>query len=312
MKKFIFLVAAAIAMVSCNNVDEVKTSGVQENGMINLTASINSSDEVTRAQSGASLQDQLFVVGKDIKVEVYATSASTPYDSGIYTTAAQGALNAKTTSDRLFYPANNGNVDLCAYYPSEISSGSEAFAIENDQREVEKYQSSDLMYATKLTNCASMENNVPITHNLVFNHALTKIVVNIAAGDGLVASNITETPGVTEVKINNTILSATLAIDGGVITASAANVPAADINITGTGDNHVGIIVPQTLNAETTFISLKYNNVTYTYALSSQTNFLAGKQYTYNLTLSARGLVLQSTQITPWDPQTGGSQGITI
>ena len=308
MKKYFAFAAAAIMMVACN-VEELKTSDVQENGKINLTASINSSEDVTRAKSTDALQDIAFVSGKTIFVEAYETGASTPYTTGTYTTGEAGALTGG-----LYYPANNHNVDICAYYPSSINSGSTTFSVQADQSSdgndgtPAEYQNSDLMYATKLTNCASIVNNAPATHNLTFNHALTKIVVNISLHESMANANLTTHPAVTKVELKSTVLAAQLSITNGAITAgkvTAGNPAAGVIDITGTGLDNMGIIVPQTVAAESDFITLTYNGDTYTYKLDADKTFLGGKVYTFELTLTARGLLLQATQITDWVPLEG-------
>ena len=67
MKKYFYLAAAAIALVACNN-EKLENGSVQELKSISLTASINSSVDATRAKSADALQNEAFVVGKQIKV----------------------------------------------------------------------------------------------------------------------------------------------------------------------------------------------------------------------------------------------------
>ena len=283
------IIAAAILLTAC---DDTTGEGLSVRSLetIRLTANVNSENEMTRASSGDNLQNTQFASGKQIFVEAYETGRATAYTSGIYTTGEAGALTGG-----LYYPANNSAVDLCAYYPSSITSASTAFSVSNDQRTEANYQASDLMYATKLTNKSSNA-----THNLTFNHALTKIVVNIVPGDGMTNADITTYPAVTAVKINGTVLSAQLSISGGAITASkTATGSPADINITGTSLSNIGIIVPQTVPAGE-FITIIYNSETYTYSLPSAKTFQAGRVYTYTMTLNARELDLIETEITDW------------
>ena len=283
------IIAAAILLTACDDtMGEVLS--VRSLETIRLTANVNSENEMTRVSSGDNLQNTQFVSGKQIFVEAYETGQTTAYTSGIYTTG-----NAGTLTGGLYYPANNSAVDLCAYYPSSITSASTSFAVSSDQRTEANYQASDLMYATKLTNKSSNA-----THNLMFNHALTKIVVNIEAGDGMTSSAITTYPGVTAVKINGTVLSAQLSISGGAITASkTATGSPADINITGTSLSNIGIIVPQTVPAGE-FITIIYNSETYTYSLPSAKTFQVGRVYTYTLTLSAKEISLVNAEISDW------------
>lgn len=288
MKKYITL-AAVILLCAC---DDTTGEGFDVRSLetIYLTATVSAGNATTRASAAANLQNTQFVSGKTIFVEAYETGQNAAYTSGIYTTGEAGALTGS-----LRYPANNGAVDLCAYYPSSITSASTTFAVSSDQRTEASYQASDLMYATKLSSKSS-----GTAHNLTFNHALAKIVVNIEAGDGMTSSAITTFPGVSAVKLNNTLLDAQLVIAGGAITASrVATGSAADINITGTGLSNVGVIVPQTVAAGT-FITVTYNSEDYTYALPADKTFVGGKVYTYTLTLSTKDISLTAAEISDW------------
>ena len=183
------------------------------------------------------------------------------------------------------------------------------------------------MYSVNVTNKAA-DQTVPGA--LIFNHALTKIVVNVTLGAGMSTEGLSTQPTVTNVTIKSTIRKALFdntegIITDGVLTASADGTEqASDINITGTGLDNAGIIVPQTVTAGAEgaeFIAVTYNSHTYTYKLpaNTTTTFQAGKVYTYNLTLNADRLELTVTRITNWnqydeDGETvlGGSGSFTL
>ena len=304
---YFILAAAAITLVACNQ-KEMENDGVQEPKVINLTASINSGEDVTRASSADDLQDQQFVSDEQIFVEAYETGQSTAYKTGTYTTGASGALTADAPG--MYYPANNGAIDICAYYPSTISSSSTEFTVGNDQQTAAGYRASDLMYATKLTDQASTTSE---TRHLVFNHALAKIIVNITLDQSITTQSITQ-PTISAVKIKNTVREASLSISDGDITASKKTTgepapSASDINITGTvesvvGHSNMGIIVTQQVAADD-FIEVTYDNRTYTYELPNATTFQKGKVYTYSFTLTARQLRLDVQQINDWAGETG-------
>ena len=319
MKKYFYLAAAAITLVACNQ-KEMENDGVQEPKVINLTASINSGEDVTRASSADALQDVQFVAEEQIFVEAYETGQSEAYKTGTYTTGENGALTADAPG--MYYPANNGAIDICAYYPSTISSSSTEFTVGNDQQTAAGYRASDLMYATKLENQASTTSE---TRHLTFNHALAKIIVNITLDQSITSQSITQ-PTISAVKIKNTVRTAAFTIAGGAIASNAidakAEVAASDINITGTiesvvGHSNMGIIVPQQVAAGN-FIEVTYDNRTYTYQLPNATTFQKGKVYTYAFTLTARQLRLDVQQINDWAVETGegantgGSHGFTL
>ena len=297
MKKYFILIAAlATAMTtvtSCINDEENVDSSI-----ISLSSNIGQAG-LTRATATDELQNTQFVSGKSIFVEAYKTGESSTYATGTYTTTD----NAGTMSGSLYYPVTRENVDICAFYPSTVTSSSTSFAVGNNQKTAADYQNYDLMYATKLTNKEKGS-----THALIFNHALSKIIVILTAGTGLTESDITT--NVSAVKINGTKLTGTISITGGAITVSGVTGDAADIDITGsTKTSNIGIIVPQTVANATTFITVTYNSAALTYALTAEKAFEAGKVYTYNLTLNNSGLSLSSTSITSWTSDGDATEG---
>ena len=230
-----------------------------DDGIIRLSSNVTSA--TTRANTGDAIQDAQFISGAQIFVEAYKTGKTSTYTTGNYsTTNTSGAM-----SGSLYYPSDMSNIDICAYYPSSVSSSTTSFSVNASQTtaNVANYRSSDLMYATKLTNKAKGS-----IHALTFKHALTKIIVTITNGNGVSDADISGK--VTAVKINNTKPTAGVTISGGAVGTIAASGTAADIDITGaTKTNHTGIIVPQTLTANTTFITVTYNGTDYTYAIPS-------------------------------------------
>ena len=296
MKKHLFYIAAAALMLAACSNDE---RDIQNNDDI-IKLSANIATPVTRATATDALQNTQFNNSTAIHVDVYETGGSAPMTngSGTYTTTnTTGAL-----SGSLYYPTNGNNIDIEAYYPSTVTYSTTSFNVLADQSSAANYCSSDLMYATKLTNKAK-----GTTHGLTFNHALSKIIVNITNGSGVTAGDITS--NVSAVKINNTKLTATIA--KGVV--SAATGSATDITITGTTNtSNIGIIVPQTVVNGSAFITVTYNSNDYAYTLTADKTFEAGKVYTYALTLTAQGISLSSTTITDWIPDTGDSQTITL
>lgn len=297
MKKYFFFAAVALMAASCINDENDNSVADQQNGeVISLTASMAS--ETTRAKAADKLQDTQFESDKSIHVDIYEKDATAPYTSGNYTTGTSGAMTGT-----LYYPASQKHIDIEAYYPSSITYESTSFTVGTAQTSEANYQSYDLMYATRLTD---QEKKTSGTHDLTFNHALAKIIVNIVAGSGVSDANITS--NVTAVKINNTITTAT--ITKGVVTPPTTGTKS-DINIFGTGASNIGVIIPQEVAAGT-FITVTYNGNDYTYALPSAKTFVAANSYTYTLTLNAASISLKSEQINPWTADTGDTKDIIL
>ena len=288
MKKTLFYAAAAVLLLTACTNDETNAQ-LENSDIISLSASVSGNN--TRASlSDADIQNTQFVADRSIYVEAYKTGVATTYTTGTYTTGANGAMTGS-----LKYPADGTNIDIMAYHPAQngennVTSSLTSFVVGTDQTSVINYQDSDLMYATKLTNKAK-----GTTHELTFTHALARIVVNLTADASIDDASLTH---LTCVTINGTKTTAT--ITSGVWQSEAGSV--ADINITGTTKaSHSGIIVPQTVAAETTFITITYNGNALTYKIpAGGKTFAAGNSYTYNFTVKASSITLQSSSITAW------------
>ena len=299
------IVAAFVLMTACHGDDP---------DVVNLAANISDGEALTRAAgTDAQLQVKQFLPSLAIRVECYDHTTGAVYDNstGIYTTTdTQGAAEGTIAlSGTIYYPPETHNVDICAYYPATVNSGTALFPATGnitDQTALSAYQGFDLMYADRLSDRQRGQ-----THQLTFHHALSQVIVNLSPGTGVSADDITA--NVTAVKVNNIVPVATLSISAGAITASPKDgTAAADINILGTGAGNVGLIVPQTVAAETAFITVTYAGIDYTYALPAEKTFAPGYKYTYNFTMNATSLVLQSQQITPWTTGTGGSASVIL
>ena len=209
-------------------------------------------------------------------------------------------MSLKSGQTALTWPAS-GTVNINAYYPSTVTSTTTSFSVLEDQSTDAtngdaNYKASDLMYSTPIADQAKQSAAVGLT----FNHALTKIIVNLTKGTGMSDADIAACTVTLSAKKTATITEGNFA----GLTASDA----AAVTITaGTGANTAAIIVPQTIDGSSTaqdFITITTNNGSghsVTYKISENKTFAAGSVYTYNFTLGMSGITLQSTPITGWD-----------
>ena len=314
MKQKYYYLIAALAMAMMTQSSCISDDFDPE--VVRLSVEGLGNNATTRAASTDALQNTQFVSGLGIQVEAYATGGTSTYATAVYNTTSttgstSGSILLSPASTPIYYHPTS-NIDICAFYPSTVASASTTtFTVNADQTtaSIANYQSSDLMYATKLINKAKGS-----THGLTFNHAMSQIIVNLQPGTGLNPSDITS--NVTAVKINNTIPKANLTFveDGssvptGVVTAAASG-SVGDIDITGDKASNIGIIVPQTVNSGLTLFTITYNGNDYTYALTANQTFNAGNKYTYTFTLNLAGLQLESVTINDWTA--GGSETPTI
>ena len=304
MKKYFILAAAALTLAACSNEE---SDNRVDNNVIRLTANMG---EPTLTRAEVSIQSTAFDENELVKIEITPNGGSMSakvYKAG----AASSNVNGLTvnTGDAFTWPAS-GTVGIKAFYPSSVGSSTTSFTVSTDQStagsatgatDAEKgYKGSDLMYATPIASQAKQSDAVGLT----FNHALTKIIVNLTEGSGMSSTDI----AACQVQLK---AKKTAAIASGVA-GTASEV--ATITM-GTGSGVAAIIVPQTIDGSSTaqdFIVITTNNGSghsVTYKINENKPFAAGSVYTYNLTVGISGITLQSTTIQNWN---GEGEGKTI
>lgn len=303
MKKYFVFAAAVIALAACSSEEE----NVQTwNGEIRLSAV-----SVVQTRAAQGIQSTAFDVGEKIDVFINedGESSSDGYEQPVvYETGTGGVL---TTNKTQYYPQSNG-VNIYAVYPSgaagnDVNATDVTFAVEEDQSDDNAYKASDLMVGAPASNPVSKTSG---TVELTFKHCLSKININISAGDGITETDL---QGAT-VTILNTTNGCTFNVQTGEVTAIKA--PATSAIIAGTLEvqENTGvqgisaIIIPQPVSAGSQFISIKYGGdqqtpateLFYTLPQAAGVNFAAGYSYTFNITAKKSGLTLDGSTITDW------------
>jgi hypothetical protein len=267
---------------------------------------------VVQTRAAQSIQSTAFDNGEkvDVFINENATTHSIEYPQPlVYTSGTGGVL---TTSDEQYYPQSNG-VNIFAVYPSgvagtNVNATNVAFAVESDQSEEDAYKASDLMVGAPANNPVSKTSG---TVQLTFKHCLSKININISAGDGITETDL---QGAT-VTILNTTTGGTFNVQTGVVTANGSQAAATPITAgtlevrEDTGVQGISaIIVPQTVSAGRQFISIRYGGdqqtpateLFYTLPQAASVDFAAGYSYTFNITAKKSGLTLDGSTITDW------------
>ena len=230
-----------------------------------------------------------------------------------------------------YYPLSGNAVDAYAFYPAiqdnvdynildEMSE--QTFKVLTDQSIPENYRKCDLMFGSNkyyveggivkeyegdAFKGTSKEQN-PV--ELIFKHQLSKIIVKIQPGGGLIADNlkdatITMFGPKPDVKITTSSIGISLGNAEGTAPTGGYNLGTYDAN------GNAAIVIPQTIGAgDFITIQLSHGNGSkkYTYKLNSQTIFEKGKSYTYTLKLTSGELDV-TTQIGDWTVGTGVNDG---
>lgn len=231
--------------------------------------------EMTRAAT--DLNEGHLQANDKVTVKVSKTGESS-YDTYSFLTVDNTGKMVPASSPIPNYPEDNSNVDIVAYYPSTAGT---SFSVKADQTSDDNYRASDLMFAS-VTNQAPTSTTVA----LPFAHQMAKIIINATPADGGITIG-----GITLKNIKPTVtFSQTAEVDY----SSSPATGSADITMS---NNGAALIPQQTISG--TFLVISTSAGDATYALSGK-EFLAGHQYTLNITVNSAALGVIST-ITNWN-----------
>lgn len=297
MKKFFFFAAVASVMLTACSSDNDEAN-VANDGQIRLTTQ-NVMNQTRSANQ--SLQLTQFANDETVGIFLVENVSGTPTLSGGNVTSyaqpltytADGAGNLSNTQ---YWPKDGNGLYIYGVYPATAATAYNAagvtFTVQADQSSDVNYMASDLMTGAPTSNpVARQSTTVPLT----FTHLLTKVNVNLTAGNGFVADDLTSAT------VTLLSLKPTTTFNVQNTTVGTPSGDAIDI-VAGTGANTSAIIVPaQSVAAATSFIKVTVGGGDYIYKMGTATTFTAQKVYTYNLTVSKTGLTLSTASINNWE-----------
>lgn len=262
---------------ACSNVENIEQNDGQP-------VEIKLSSGVT-PESRALTPTQSTQIESGETVYVWAEKSNTEYIN-TWTLEADGSGNFISTESK-FYPSDKAAIDLYALHGNFYSAPTGAFQTEisgysvlANQSVKSNYAKSDLLYATK-SGVSPQESAV----ELVFKHMLSKIEINLKAGNGIDLSHLSS------IKILNTKLKVdvTLNKDESATTSvvlSSSDNDATDITPYQTSDADgvyaEAIVIPQEVSG--TFVEVTVGGTPYYYTIPTQT-LQGGYKYILNLTV---------------------------
>lgn len=208
----------------------------------------------------------------------------------------------------IYYKDNETNVDMYGYYPYADPTSIEAYPFEvaRDQSkgaehgQMAPYEASDFLWA-KTKNVTPTASKVILS----FNHKMSSARVRFTQGSGW--ADAAEYAAVSkEVLVTNTIRKSTINLSTGVVT------PEGDTPLTGIVpmkdyDEFRAIVVPQTVAAGQTLLTITVDGQPRHYVRDVDTEYLPGKITTYDLSISKKEntgeyeIELTGVNITAWE-----------
>ena len=247
--KYFFLAAVASVMLTACSSDDKTMDETQ----IRLTTK----NVVAETRSAAQdLQLTQFANGQAIGIFLAEDVNDTPTLTGSNVTSytqplsytADGAGNLANTQ---YWPASGNGLFIYGIYPADAATAYNAtdveFTVQANQSSDANYMKSDLMTGAPDANpVARVSTPVPLT----FTHLLTKVNINLTAGDGFTAADL----AAATVSILDLLPTTTFSVQS--TTVGTPSGTATDI-IAGTGVTTSAIIVPsQSVAADVNFIKV--------------------------------------------------------
>ena len=310
MKRLILFMAAAAAMMQGCSLEE---GGFKPEGPQEAPHKVQIYSDIFQ-QPATRVTTDGFCIGDAIGLYIVNYDGETP---GTLKVEDNQADNVRFTynDERLwvsdydiFYKDNDTKVDFYAYYPYAEPSSIEAwpFEVARDQSKIAEhgqmaaYEASDFLWANT-KNVTPTDARVILT----FRHQMSSARVRFSQGSGW--TDAAEYAAVSkEVLVTNTIRKSNINLATGVVTPEG-EVPLTGIIPMNDNGEFRAIVVPQTVEAGKTLLTLTIDGTPRHYSRDVDTEYLPGKITTYDLSISKKAdtgeyeIELTGVSITAWE-----------
>lgn len=204
-----------------------------------------------------------------------------------------------------------GKSDVYAYYPymEVVDVDEQPFYVALDQDTDGAYEASDLLWA-KAEGVARADGAVP----LAMNHAMSRLVVKIMAGEEYVGS----LPKDATVLLHSTVTDARISLANGSVVkdpyGGTHSIKMRNLGLRAFADGEAvvyeAIVVPQMLEGIVPLLEINSKSVSY--LLEDAFNFKPGVSYTYTVVLNTSTTAIKveiGCEIEDWNNIGGGSEG---
>lgn len=291
IKQLLYITCLATVVTACSSDDAALPQG--ERVPIGLSYTTQP-QTVSRAAAATNLNDGTIASGKQVKVSI-SKHLEDDYENFIYTTGDAGAMTLPSPAP--YYPLDDTNVDILAFYPATAGT---SFTVLADQTGDDNYTASDLMWAEPITNQSKTTGNVA----LEFTHKMAKLVVTARKGTA-----IKEVNSVTLMNVKPTV--SFNQTDGSIGAASGDAIEVKMVKEENAASVTGAAVFPaQTISGQLLKIGVTMTNdeTGFAYYSVNSKSFAANSVYTVDLTVSWPE-VSATTAITTWG--NGGTAAVT-
>ena len=290
--RFFAFAALALTLVACNNEILNNDGPVAAKFIADITPATRVNSEGTDWTDG----DCIGITGADF--------TNVPYkrENGQF-----------VPEDKTIYFNDTETKTFNAYYPYQSDGGTVTVSTAADKQGpgIDFLFASGAKGSTRSPEVSFTDKTDKGGEDNSFHHRMSLIKFTFKAGDGLRFSETEPADYTLEgLKHEGTFDTAT----GATAVTAAANSPI-NMQLNGATASQV-IILPQVVNSSLE-LKVSFNGLDYTTTLPNPSKpeanlFSAGYAYTYNITLSNKGITVEEPEITPWEPGDSNNVSITL
>lgn len=281
---------AAMMIAACSNDANEEKDALQA---LTIQAEIASATRVT---------NNAFVQGDNIGIHAVSTAANGLTGGSNVKYTAKDA-NGNFESDDPIYFKDQNDVNISAYYPY-------AESLTDNAINVTRAEQTDYLFAKK--------DNVPYNtakQQLTFDHIMAQFTLTVKAGTGVTSlDKLTSVTlkGLNSVGSFNTLTGALTSSTAADYALAAADFTAsAESSTAATSEYATRLLFPTSAKTEIP-VEVVFDGATYSATLVVENGLLAGKSYTYTLTITRTALTVDGASINPWGEGASGESPATI
>lgn len=311
---FITMMAAGLALSACNNDNEPAPSEVAAV----ITTNLGNHIQTRMADAQWAPDDAIGIFSLSDEMDGVTIDGIAQSNMAVnlkYTRTASGGWDGGATAFRFKNP-KAPTVNFKAYYPhtesSQISSGTTGeidgtISVDATDQSADGQTKFDFLYADKDEAGGTPSGNKDNPNiRFQFTHSMSKVVI-VLQPDGTSVPTLGEMkPLLRGLKANGTfsLENGVVAVSGDAVNLSLKNqIEANTLN----KQSFVAIVPPQTASDDV-YLTIESGDDTYLSAkILGNKELLAGHCYTVTITVKKVELVVESSEITDWDPADGGT-----
>ena len=284
--------SALLLASSCSNDDNTLEVG---DGQVKFTSGVNSTTTKVGGANGNEWEGNesigIYMVNNG------ATTVAEGAENIKYTTSSTGSTATFASNTPIYYPVDaTQKVAFIAYHP-HAAVNDYVYAVNTATQT--NQSAIDLMRASNDNSGGGYDKtNGTNLINLVFDHKLTKVIINTTPGAGLTQTDLASM----SVTIKGLNTKADYNIDTDVLD-TPANVAEITTRRLSAGRQYEAIVVPQSFTASVVTMEFALNNAkneVFVYEVPA-TAFAAAEKHTFNVKVQRTGVQGHGT-INAWDP----------